>query len=82
MNILLEIDSDAFMIFARNGTIFAHHIRAGRDYLLASIAHLHPEGVRRALESLVANEALPRTVAQRFEEQHLPWPLKPMRQAA
>jgi hypothetical protein len=53
MCILVEIDSEAFMIYEKNGELIAHHVRYGRDYPLHVIATIEPRAVRRAVESLI-----------------------------
>ncbi len=71
MSVLVEIDSEAFIISVRGGRLMAHQVRHGRDYPLYVIASIDPKTVHRALEKLLSTNAITWECADDFEQRYL-----------
>jgi hypothetical protein len=78
MTILLDIESQPFVIFMRGERIVAQQVNTAREYLLHELAALHPDAVKRALFALVTCGALNYQQLHAFEERYL----QPRRKAA
>jgi hypothetical protein len=78
MTLLLDIESQPFVIFTRGERIVAQQVNSAREYLLYELAELHPAVVERALFALVTCGALDYKQLHAFEAQYL----QPKKQAA